>query len=324
LAQVLRHVPAVSDPRVLVDAATRDDAAVFQVAGDRALVATVDFFTPIVDDPYTFGRIAVANALSDLYAMGARPLFGLNLVAWPRDPAVLDLLGDTLRGGADTAREAGLLVLGGHSIDDVEPKYGLVALGEAHPDRIVTNRGARAGDRLVLTKPIGTGILSTALKREMIREADMADAITSMTTLNAAAMEAMLALGSDVRAATDVTGFGLIGHLRNLLEAAAVSARLVAAQVPLFERAASLAAKGAVPGGTTRNREAADEYTKWSSSVNDTTRTLLCDAQTSGGLLIAVAEGAAEALLTQLRSGGATGTVIGHVTAGSSGAIEVA
>ena len=324
---MLRHVPAVSDPRVLVDAATRDDAAVFQVAADRAFVATVDFFTPIVDDPYTFGRIAVTNALSDLYAMGARPLFGLNLVAWPRDPAVLDLLGDTLRGGADTAREAGLLVLGGHSIDDVEPKFGLVAIGEAHPDRIVTNRGTVAGDRLVLTKPVGTGILSTALKREMIREGDMADAIDSMTTLNAAAMDAMLALGPAVHAATDVTGFGLIGHLHNLLEGATLSARIDAARVPFFHKAALFAAKDATPGGTARNREAANEYTTWSSSVTEATRTLLCDAQTSGGLLIAVANDATEHLLTELRQRGATGTAIGSVTAGSvgtAGSIEVA
>jgi len=320
---VLRHVPAVSDPRVLVDAATRDDAAVFQVAADRALVATVDFFTPIVDDPYTFGRIAVANALSDLYAMGARPLFGLNLVAWPRDPAVLDLLGDTLRGGADTARDAGLLVLGGHSIDDVEPKYGLVAIGEVHPDRIVTNRGAEAGDRLVLTKPIGTGILSTALKREMISEGDMTDAIDSMTTLSAAAMEAMLVLGPAVHAATDVTGFGLIGHLRNVLEGAALSARIDSTRVPFFDKAVTFAAQDAIPGGTARNRKAANEHTTWSSSVPETTRTLLCDAQTSGGLLIAVDHDETDHLLTELRQRGAAGTVIGHVTAGTVGRVDV-
>jgi selenide,water dikinase len=323
LAQVLRHVPAVSDPRVLVDAATRDDAAVFQVAPDRALVATVDFFTPIVDDPYTFGRIAVANALSDLYAMGARPLFGLNLVAWPRRPEVLALLGDTLRGGADTAREAGLLILGGHSIDDEEPKYGLVAIGEARPDRLITNRGAAPGDRLILTKPIGTGILSTALKRDLIGEMDMADAIGSMTTLNAAGMEAMLALGPAVHAGTDVTGFGLIGHLRSLLEGADLAARIDATRVPMFAGAASLAAKGAIPGGTDRNREAANAFTTWAPSVGEATRTLLCDAQTSGGLLMAVAEDAADRMLTELTSRGVSAAVIGHVTAGSVGSIEV-
>jgi len=321
---VLRHVPAVSDPRVLVDAATRDDAAVFQVAADRALVATVDFFTPIVDDPYTFGRIAVANALSDLYAMGARPLFGLNLVAWPRKPEVLALLGDTLRGGADIAREAGLLILGGHSIDDEEPKYGLVAIGEAHPDRLMTNRGAAPGDRLVLTKPIGTGILSTALKRDLIGETEMADAIRSMTTLNAAGMEAMLALGPAVHAGTDVTGFGLIGHLRNLLEGADLSARIDSTRVPMFAGAESLAAKRAIPGGTARNREAADTFTTWASTVADATRTLLCDAQTSGGLLIAVAQDAADRLVKELESRGVSGAVIGHVTAGPAGSIEVA
>jgi selenide, water dikinase len=323
LAQVLRHVPAVSDPRVLVDAATRDDAAVFQVAADRALVATVDFFTPIVDDPYTFGRIAVANALSDLYAMGAKPLFGLNLVAWPRKPEVLALLGDTLRGGADTAREAGLLILGGHSIDDEEPKYGLVAIGEAHPDRLITNRGASPGDRLVLTKPLGTGILSTALKQDLIGEADMAAAVESMTTLNVAGMEAMLALGSAVHAGTDVTGFGLIGHLRNLLEGAELSARVDSAHVPMFAGAASLVAKRAIPGGTARNRETADSFTTWAPSLDAATRTLLCDAQTSGGLLIAVAQNAVDRLLKELSSRGVAGAVIGHVTAGAAGTVEV-
>ena len=320
---MLRHVPAIDDPRVLVDAATRDDAAVFQLAPDRALVATVDFFTPIVDDAYTFGRIAAANALSDLYAMGARPLFALNLVAWPRSPEVLALLGETLRGGADVARDAGLLILGGHSIDDVEPKYGLVAIGEAHPDRLLTNRGAHPRDRLILTKPLGTGILATGLKREALSEADMAEAVGWMTTLNLGAMEAALAVGAAVHACTDVTGFGLIGHLRNMLEGSPVGARVHSAAVPVMTGARDLAASGAVPGGTVRNREAAAEYTSWHSSVSDETQILLCDAQTSGGLLLAVAADAAGRLAQELAHRGVTGWTIGEIVPGGAGTVEV-
>jgi selenide,water dikinase len=316
-------VPAIDDPRVLVDATTRDDAAVFQVAADRALVATVDFFTPIVDDAYTFGRIAAANALSDLYAMGARPLFALNLVAWPRTPEVLALLGETLRGGADVARDAGLLIVGGHSIEDVEPKYGLVAIGEAHPDRLLTNRGARAGDQLVLTKPVGTGILTTGLKRDALSEQDMAEAVGWMTTLNAGAMEAALALGTSVHACTDVTGFGLLGHLRNLLEGSDLAARVRSAAVPVMARARDLVPSGAVPGGTIRNREASAAYTTWDPGVSDETQVLLCDAQTSGGLLLAVAADAADRLLQEITRCEAHAWVIGEIVAGSAGTVEV-
>src|SRR5205823_314990 len=251
LAQVLRHVPAATDPRILVDAATRDDAAVFRFTADRAIVATVDFFTPIVDDAYDFGRIAAANAFSDVYAMGATPLLALNLVGWPRDTLPYDLLGEVLRGGADVARAAGAFVWGGHSIDDPEPKYGMAVIGEVHPDRIVTNAGARPGDALVLTKPIGTGVLTTALKRDLLSEPELAPAVTVMTTLNAAAARAMLAVG--VHAATDVTGFGLLGHLHSLLEASGAAAEVTAHAVPLLPHARDMAARGAVPGGTQRN-----------------------------------------------------------------------
>jgi selenide,water dikinase len=320
---VLRHVPAINDPRVLVDAATRDDAAVFRVAPDRALVATVDFFTPIVDDAHTFGRVAAANALSDLYAMGARPLFGLNLVAWPRSTEMLALLGDTLRGGADVAREAGLLILGGHSIDDAEPKYGLVAIGEAHPDRLLTNRGARPGDRLVLTKPIGTGILATALKQDLVDEQGMTEAVGWMTTLNAAAMEAALALGPAVRACTDVTGFGLLGHLRNMLEGGTAAARVRADAVPLLAGARDLAARGAVPGGTVRNRDAARDWTTWAPGTPEAVQIVLCDAQTSGGLLLAVSDAGEAALQRELARRGVTGWTVGEIIPGP-GTVEVA
>ena len=305
-------------------ALSRDDAAVFQTSEDRAIVATVDFFTPIVDDAYSFGAITAANALSDLYAMGATPLFVLNLVAWPRDEAMLELLGETVRGGVDKVKEAGAFVLGGHSIDDREPKFGMVAVGEVHPDRVITNVGARPGDRLVLTKPIGTGILSTALKREAVTEQEMEPAIRSMATLNAGGMVAMRAAGDTVHAATDVTGFGLMGHLHTLIAASGVGARVFSRAVPLFPLAAERAAAGAVPGGTERNLAEADNYTEWHSGVETATRTLLCDAQTSGGLLIAVAPEGLDALLGALEAGRTpAATVIGEITGSATPAIEV-
>jgi selenide,water dikinase len=315
-------VPAVEDPRILVTALTRDDAAVFRTSDDRAIVATVDFFTPIVDDAYTFGSIAAANALSDLYAMGATPLFTLNLVAWPRDPELLELLAATVKGGVDKVREAGAFVLGGHSIDDKEPKFGMVALGDAPTEGIVTNAGARARDALVLTKPIGTGILSTGLKRELISEDDMAPAIESMAALNAGAMRAMHEVG--VHAATDVTGFGLLGHLSTMLEASGVAARIFAGAVPIFEHARALAEQGAVPGGTVRNLEAVAAITRWGEGVSDTLKTLLCDAQTSGGLLMAVAGERLDGLLRALEENGTPAiAVVGEIIEGAEPTIEV-
>ncbi len=310
-------MPAVDDPRILVAALTRDDAAVFRSGDDRAIVATVDFFTPIVDDAYAFGAIAAANALSDLYAMGATPLFTLNLVAWPRNDEMLALLGETVRGGVDKVGEAGAFVLGGHSIDDNEPKYGMVAVGEVHPDRILTNAGARPGDRLVLTKPLGTGILSTALKREKITEEEMAGAIASMASLNAGGMLAMRETGDAVHAVTDVTGFGFVGHLHNMLAASGVGARIFSGAVPLFERAARLAGAGAVPGGTARNLEAAAQYVSWDDGVDDTSRTLLCDAQTSGGLLISASPEEVDRLVASLEEQRTpAAAVVGEVTEG--------
>jgi selenide, water dikinase len=325
LAQVLRHVPLVEDPRVLVSAATRDDAAVFRVAPDRAVVATVDFFTPIVDDPYDFGRIAAANALSDVYAMGATPLFALSIVGWPRGKAdlSLDVLGEVLRGGSDVVKEAGAFVLGGHSVDDPEPKFGMVAIGEVHPDAIVTNAGAKVGDWLVLTKPIGTGILATALKRDRIASSDMAEAVKSMTTLNAGAARAMKQAGRAVHAATDVTGFGLLGHLKGLLQASGVAAEVDADAVPLLPRARELAAAGSVPGGTTRNLESVQGAVSWD-GIADVDRILLADAQTSGGLLIAVSSDGARELVAALDAEGTpAAAVIGRITAGPAGTIRV-
>lgn len=304
-------------------ALTRDDAAVFRTSEDRAIVATVDFFAPVVDDAYTFGSIAAANALSDLYAMGATPLFTLNLVAWPRDPELLGLLAATVKGGVDKVREAGAFVLGGHSIDDQEPKFGMVAVGEAAAEEIVTNAGARAGDVLVLTKPIGTGILSTGLKRGLISEGDMAAAVESMATLNAGAMRAMRQAGG-VHAATDVTGFGLLGHLATMLEASGVAARIFAGAVPVFDRVHELIEREAVPGGTVRNLEAAAKVTRWADDVSDEIKTLLCDAQTSGGLLMAVDKERLDDLLGALDEYATPAVaVVGEILEGAQPTIEV-
>jgi len=313
-------VPHATDPRILVDASSRDDAAVFQVAPERAIVATVDFFTPIVDDAYDFGRIAAANAFSDVYAMGATPLFALNLVGWPREKLPLDLLGEVLRGGADIAKAAGAFLLGGHSIDDPEPKYGMVAVGEVHPDRIITNARAQPGDVLVLTKPIGTGILTTALKRGTLTAEALAPAVTAMTTLNAGAARAALATG--VHAATDVTGFGLLGHLHSLLKASGVAAEVLVASVPWFPHARELVAQGNVPGGTKRNLESLAGVVRFADGVAPEERLLLADAQTSGGLLLAVAEPAVDALVRALhREQAPIAAVIGRVLSGAAGAI---
>jgi len=256
--------------------------------------------------------------------MGATPLLALNLVGWPREGLPFELLGDVLRGGAEVARAAGAFVLGGHSVDDPEPKYGMVAIGEVHPDRIVRNSGARPGDVLVLTKPLGTGVLTTALKRDLLTEADVAPAVAAMTTLNAGAARAMLTMGKSVHAATDVTGFGLLGHLRTLLEASGVAAELSAAAVPLLPRAHEAAERGAIPGGSERNVAAVADAVAFADAVDGTTRLLLADAQTSGGLLIAVAPDRADALVAALgREGTLTAAVIGRVVAGGVGRIAV-
>ena len=321
MAQVLRHVPAAGDPRILVDAATRDDAAVYQISADRALVATVDFFTPIVDDAATWGRIAAANALSDVYAMGATPLFALSLVGWPREKLPLELLGEVQRGMVEITIRAGCPIVGGHSIDSLEPHVGLVAFGEAHPSRLLTNSAGRPGDLLVLTKPLGTGILSTALKRELLTEAEMPEAIASMTALNDGAMRAALAHG--VRAATDVTGFGLLGHLMNILRGSGVGATVRVDRLPLLPRARELAEAGVIPGGTRRNLEAAAGVA-WGSRITEGDRLLATDAQTSGGLLLAVPPDEVEALVAALqREGTLASGIIGRLTDEPAGTLSV-
>ena len=288
---------------------------------ERALVATVDFFTPIVDDPAAWGAIAVANALSDIYAMGATPLFGLNLVGWPRERLSFDMLGELLRGAAEVAQRAGCLILGGHSIDSVEPTFGMAVIGEVHPDRMLTNAGACAGDLLVLTKPLGTGILATALKRDALLETGMAEAVRSMTTLNDGASRAALRVG--VSAATDVTGFGLVGHLTSMLEASKVAAEIAFDSIPILPHARNLAARGIVPGGTERNLQSA-ETVQWAPELGTADRYLCVDAQTSGGLLLAVPSENEAALLVALKEERTpAAAVIGRIVAGSPGQLRV-
>ncbi len=320
---MLRHVAPFADPAVLVDTGTVNDAAVYRIAPDRALVATVDFFTPIVDDPYDYGRIAATNALSDIYAMGARPLFALNLVGFPRKLLGDDTLGRILEGGGDVARDAGIPILGGHSVDDAEPKYGLCVIGEVHPDRIVRNSMARPGDVLLLTKAIGTGIIATALKQGAAPTEAIEAMIASMTTLNRAAGEAMLEVGID--AATDVTGFGLLGHLHSMLRASGVSARINATSVPLLPAALELAGEGYVPAGSTRNLADLADHVAWADGIDDAMRIVLCNAQTSGGLLIAVPAEKADALINALAAAPTpVAARIGEVVEGRAGVIVVA
>jgi len=298
-----------------VDAASRDDAAVFLLSPDRALIATTDFFTPIVDDARSWGAIAAANALSDVYAMGGTPLFALNLVAWPRTGLPFELLGEVLAGAADVAREAGCLLLGGHSIDDAEPKFGLAVTGEVHPDFLMTNAAGKAGDLLVLTKPLGTGLLTTALKRGRLEDAGLAAAIRVMRTLNAGAARA--ARAADVRAATDITGFGLLGHLGNILQGSALAAELWMDNVPVLEQARQMAVEGMVSGGTARNLEAAAPTTAFDRDVTQSDRLLLADAQTSGGLLLAVAPERLDQLLAELaRERTPAAAVVGRLVKG--------
>jgi len=311
----------LDNPDVLVGQETGDDAAVYRLRPDLALVVTTDFFTPIVDDAYTFGAIAAANALSDIYAMGAQPLMAVNLVAFPIKELGPELLADILRGGLDKVREAGIDILGGHSIDDREPKYGLAVTGTVHPDRVRRNRGGMPGDRLVLTKPLGTGVITTAIKHQVAPPASAAAAIAGMLRLNRDAADAMATV--DVHAATDVTGFGLLGHLHYLARASGLAARVDAASVPFLPDAEMLADAGEVPGGTRSNERFLASRVRWPAQLPAARQVLLCDAQTSGGLLMAVPENDLEALLAALEVRNVAGSVVGELSEGTAGSILV-
>ena len=318
----MSHLPkTLANPDVLVGLDTGDDAAVYRLRPDLALVVTTDFFTPVVDDAYTFGAIAAANALSDIYAMGAKPLMAVNLVAFPIKELPVSVLAEILRGGSDKAREAGIDILGGHSIDDHEPKYGLAVTGTVHPDRVVRNRGGRPGDQLVLTKPLGTGVITTAIKHQVAPEASATAAIDAMLRLNRGAADAMATVG--VHAATDVTGFGLLGHLHYLARASGVAARINAAAVPFLPQSEMLADAGEVPGGTRSNERFLASRVHWPSSLPAARRTLLCDAQTSGGLLMAIPAEQVAPLLAALERQGASGWQLGELIAGEPGLITV-
>jgi selenide, water dikinase len=313
LASLLEALPKPTDPDVLVGTAIADDAGVYRLREDLAIVQSVDFFTPIVDDPYDFGRIAAANSLSDIYAMGARPLTALNLVAWPVEELGTELLAEVLRGGADVAASAGTAVLGGHTIDDSEPKYGLAVTGTIDPRKLLTISGGRAGDALVLTKPVGAGAVATALKKELASAENVQAAVEVMSELNAVAAAAARAV--DAHAVTDVTGFGLLGHLHGLAAASGVAAEVDAEAVPAIAGALELLSdERALAGGTRRNREHAETYTSFASDVSETRRWLVCDAMTSGGLLIAASVDRASEL---------PGVIIGRLVEGPAGEIAV-
>jgi cysteine desulfurase NifS/selenium donor protein len=322
LEQVLRKLPKVTDPAVLVGAETSDDAAVYRLRPDLAIVQTVDFFTPIADDPFDFGAVSAANSLSDVYAMGAKPLFALSVVGFPSRRLPLRVLERILEGAAEVAREAGVSIVGGHTVDDTEPKFGLAVTGVVQPDLVVRNSTARAGDVLVLTKPIGTGILATAVKRGMADEATAGRLVATMRRLNKAAAEAMEETGA--HACTDVTGFGLLGHLREMAAASGLDAELEAGAVPLLEGARELAAADIVPGGTLDNLEHVSPFVDWSPGLSRVDRLLLADAQTSGGLLIAVSPERTAAILGALQLRGvAEARRVGRFTGPGVGRIGV-
>ncbi len=319
LRSVMERVSPATNDRVLVGYGGSDDAGVYLVREDLALVQTVDFFTPIVDDPYDFGRIAATNALSDVYAMGGRPLTALNIVAFPED-LDLAILSRILEGGATVARDAGVAVVGGHTIKDAEPKYGMAVSGVVDPRRIVTNAGALPGDVLVLTKPLGTGILTTARKRGAIADDDLREAVDWMTTLNDRASDAMLA--AEAHAATDVTGFGLLGHADNLARASNVQLVFNAAAVPFMSHVLDLIEAGMVPGGTRHNAETHAGFTTFGPSVPNAARIGLSDAQTSGGLLISIAPDRVNQLARDLEISGALAAVVGGVREGTGIIVE--
>jgi selenide,water dikinase len=319
---VLTGLPFQSHPDIIAGMERAEDAGVFKLRDDLAIVQTVDFFTPIVDDPYEFGRIAVANSLSDVYAMGGKPLTALNVVCFPRDSMDLAVLREVLRGGLDIMHEAGVILLGGHTVDDPELKYGLAVTGTIHPDKVVHSNGARPGDMLVLTKPLGTGLISTAIKGGTASPEAIDRIVKSMTALNRAASEAMLAVGVD--ACKDVTGFGLLGHAAEMIEGTGVGLAIDSAAVPFFAEARKYAEAGMIPGGLHRNRDFRRDMVDIGAGVPQYLQDILFDPQTSGGLLIAVPGARAPRLMKKLRSGGvAEAAVIGEVVSAPEGRIQV-
>jgi selenide, water dikinase len=318
---VLSNIAPGNAEELLLGFETSDDAAVYQLTPEIATLLTVDFFTPIVDDPYDFGRIAAANSLSDIYAMGGRPLTAMNLLAFPCSLGP-DMVGEVVRGGSEKVAEAGAVTVGGHTIDDKEPKFGLSVMGVVHPGKVVRNVGALPGDVLFLTKPIGTGVMATAIKRGLETEETATDVIESMATLNRLACEAMVEVG--VHACTDVTGFGLLGHLHEMAEGSGASAWLCADDIPLFDRALDHAAAGVIPGRTHDLIAWVREFIEWHAEEDaESWLRVLADPQTSGGLLMSVAAERADALANALAERGVLAALVGGVSAGTPGRITI-
>lgn len=321
MARILSKLPATADPRLLVGIETGDDAGVYLLTDELALIQTVDFFTPVVDDPFLYGQIAAANALSDVYAMGGEPLTALNIICYPTACGDLETLEEILRGGAAKLAEAEVLLVGGHSVEDKEPKYGLAVTGVVHPAKLITNRGARPGDTLVLTKRLGTGVITTALKAALAPATAVTAACQEMAMLNRAAAEAMLEVG--VNACTDITGFGLLGHALQLARASQVHLTINAAAVPFLPEVQELAALGLIPAGTYANREYVGPYVRYDPAIPEVIRDLLTDPQTSGGLLIAVPAARCDHLLAELEKRNVRAAVIGAVGEEPPGRITV-
>jgi selenide,water dikinase len=311
----------MTHPDLLVGMENPDDAGVYRINDDLALILTLDFFTPVVDEPYLFGQIAVANALSDVYAMGGRPVLAMNIICFPQDGDI-SILKDILKGGFDKMSEAGVLLIGGHSVDDREIKYGLSVTGTVHPRKILANRGSRPGDRLVLTKPLGTGIVATAVKADMASRQAQEKVIRSMNTLNRVPAEIME--GFAVHACTDITGFGLLGHACEMIENTAAGIVVYASRVPVFEEALEYAGMGLIPGGAYRNEKFRQTLVDTEGEIDDDRMKLMFDPQTSGGLLISLEAGEAEKLLAELHAHGiAEAAIIGEITEEHPGRIVI-
>jgi selenide,water dikinase len=313
----------ISDPNLIVGMEHSEDAGVYKLRDDLAIIQTVDFFTPIVDDPYTFGQIAVTNALGDVYAMGGRPLTAMNIVCFPVKKMDISILRRILQGGLDKMKEAGVLLLGGHSVEDDELKYGISVTGVIHPDKVLLNRGARAGDKLILTKPLGTGIVSTALKGGLANEALVAKSTKYMTALNKSAAELMQEM-PDVHACTDITGFGFLGHACEMVEDSDVGLMIRASSVPYFPEIQEYVEMGIVPGGLHRNRQYRAKLIEIGPACPDWMVDIMFDPQTAGGLLIALPESQAEALIKKMHSHGiGDAAIVGEIIAEPKGKVRV-
>lgn len=322
LAQVIRTLPpADPNPNLLVGLDTSDDAGVYRLTDELAMVQTVDFFTPIVDDPYSFGQVAAANAISDIYAMGGKPLTALNIVAFPITTLDKQVLSDILRGAGDKLKEAGVTLVGGHSIDDKEPKFGLAVTGIVHPDKVRTNAGAKPGDALILTKPIGVGILTSSIKKDLLSEEEISRVTSVMAGLNKTAAEVMDRY--DVHACTDVTGFGLMGHTLEMAKGSGTGIIIVKNDVPVLPRVREMAEAGVIPGGSKNNHTHVSGSVQFPEAMDDIDRLILCDAVTSGGLLIALDHKEALNLLQELQEAGVEAGMIGRVTDQHPGTIVV-